>query len=87
VFNSQAAAIEAMVYRIINVVSIIVEGGKHELIKVKWWYTKNPFNAVFLNQHNTIIEVANYYADSNELDNMLVETAVEIARGVDALSD
>ena len=86
VFKSQADAIEAMELRRNNVAAIIDEGGKHELIKGKWWFARNPYNAVFVNQLNTIIQVAYYYPAYNELNSILIETAVEIAKRIDALS-
>ena len=70
-----------------NVAAIIDEGRKHELIKGKWWFAKDPSNAIFVNQLNTIIEVAYYYLAYDELDNILIETAVEIARRIDSLSN
>ena len=86
-FKSQANAIEAMDLRRNNVAAIILEGGKHELISGKWWFAKSPSNAVFVNQWNTIIEVAYYYPAYEELENILIETAAEIARRIDALSE
>lgn len=87
VFKSQADAIQAMELRRNNVAAIIDEGGKHELIKGKWWFARNPYNAVFVNQLNTIIEVAYYYLAYDELDSILIETAVEIAKRIDLLSN
>ncbi len=87
VFKSQADAIEAMELRRNNVAAIIDEGGKHELIKGKWWFARDPYNAIFVNRLNTIIEAAYYYPSYEEIDNILIETAVEIARRIDSLSN
>ncbi|MBC8183120.1 hypothetical protein H8E88_18610 [candidate division KSB1 bacterium] len=87
VFKSQADAIQAMELRRNNVAAIIDEGGKHELINGKWWFAKGPSNAIFVNQLNTIMEVAYYYPAYDELEEILIETAVEIARRIDSLSN
>jgi len=73
VFKSQANAIKAMELLRNYVALIIIEGEKHQLISGKWWFTQNPANAVFLNQWNTIIEVAYYYPAYDEIPNILNE--------------
>ncbi|MFZ5517615.1 MAG: hypothetical protein ACOY90_13290 [Candidatus Zhuqueibacterota bacterium] len=86
VFKSQVDAIEAMELRKNNIATVVVEGEKHDLIKGKWWLAKSPANAVFLNQWNTIIETAYYYPAYEEVPNILIETAAEIASRIDSLS-
>lgn len=87
VFKSQTVAMEAMELRRNNVAAIIKEGEKHELIKGKWWFTDNIPNAVFANQWNTILEVSYYHPDYEQVETLLMETAAEIARRIDSLSN
>lgn len=87
VFKSQADAIDAMELLRNNVAAIIIEGGKHELISGKWWHTKSPSNAVFVNQWNIIIEVDYCYPAYEEIPSILIETVAEIARRIEALSN
>ena len=86
VFKSQRSAIRAMEGRRNMVAAVIVAGGKHELIKGKWWFTDNIPNGVFVNQWNTIVEVSYYHTDFEQIIAMLIVTAAEIARRIDSLS-
>ena len=61
VFQSQAAAIEAMELRRDNVAAVIEPGSSSENLKGKWWFGNNVLNYVFVNQWNTIIEVSYYH--------------------------
>jgi hypothetical protein len=87
VFKSQTDAIEAMKLRRNNVAAIIEPGNSSEIFKGKWWYTDNIPNAVFVNQWNTITEVSYYHLNYEEVRTSLMETAIEIARRIDSLSN
>jgi len=87
VFVSQAKAIEAM-ERLINTVAFIIQPGTpNEILKGKWWFGDGIPNAVFVNQWNTIVEVYCYHTDYEEVETLLMETAAEIARRIDSLSN
>lgn len=87
VFKSQADAIDAMELRRNNVAAIIEPGNSTEVLKEKWWFSENIPNIVFFNQWNTIAEVYYYQPDYEEVKTILMETAAEIARRIDSLSD
>lgn len=87
VFESQAKAINCMEGRINTVATVIRPGISNEILKGKWWFGDGIPNAVFVNQCNVIIEVAYYYPAYEEVENVLIETAAEISRRVDRLSN
>lgn len=87
VFKSQAMAIEAMELLRKNVAAVIEPGNPPDLFPGPWWFTDNIPNAVFVNQWNTIVDVFIYHPDYKAVENLLLETAKEIAGRVDAFSD
>lgn len=87
VFKSQAMAIEAMKLRRNNVAAIIEPGNPTDLFAGKWWFSDNIPNGVFVNQWNTIVEVFIYHPDYEAVKSLLIETAKEITRRIDVLSD
>jgi len=84
VFESQEVAIVAMEARIDNVAIRIREGLPNAIFPGKWWYSNG--SAVFINQNNTIVEVSVYNSQYNEAEQLLTETAKEIAKRIDQLS-
>lgn len=84
VFESQEKAINCMEARISTVANIIRPGDSNKIIKEKWWFTEET---VFVNQCNTIAEVYYYYPDYDAVKTLLIETAAEIARRIDSLSN
>ena len=92
VFISKDMAIDAMEERIEEVSMKIFHGNAHDKIKDKWWWGiyLNFQRAVFINKWNTIVEAAclDYdYADDDSIRVLLEDTALEITRRVDALSE
>lgn len=92
VFKSKDMAIDAMEERIKEVSMKIYIGDNHEKIKEKWWWGiyLNFQRAVFINKWNTIVEAAvlDYdYADDDSIRILLEDTAIEIAKRVDMLSE
>lgn len=88
VFNSQYGAIEAMELRRNNVAVVIKNGINNEFISGKWWFSQNPSSLIFLNKLNVIIEVLyNDYPTYAENETVLIQTAVEIAKRIDALDN
>ena len=88
VFNSQYGAIEAMELRRNNVAVVIKNGINNEFISGKWWFSQNPSSLIFLNKLNVIIEVLyNDYPTYAENETVLIQTAVEIAKRIDALGN
>jgi len=86
VFKSQADAIQAMEGRIKNVACVIQPGAGNEILKGKWWFSDCIPDIVFVCQWNTIIEVSCYSSDYAQVKALLMETAAEIAKRVDAKS-
>lgn len=87
VFNSQDGAIEAMKERINNVAMMIVTGEDHALFSEQWWYGDGISSAVFVNQWNTIIETVHFHSDYEQVKTVLINTAAEIAKRIDSLSN
>jgi len=87
VFVSGAKAIECMEGRINTVASVIKPGIHNEILKGTWWFTDGLSSCVFANQWNTIIEVYYTEVDYEEVKTLLIETASEIAKRVDSLSN
>jgi hypothetical protein len=87
VFKSQADAINCMEGRINTVANVIKPGTSNDILKGKWWFGDGIPNAVFVNQWNTIVEVCHYHPDYEGVKTLLMETAAEIARRVDSLSN
>ncbi len=87
VFENQDIATNAMEYRIDNVAIPIHEGTK-DSIEALWWYFDDGWNSsVIVNQWNTIIEVVLYGANYNDVETVLYETANELVKRVDDLSE
>ena len=87
VFKNRDATIDAMESRIDNVASIIEEGTSDK-ITCTWWYSYDGWNsAIFVNKWNTIIEVLYSEANNEVIENMLIDTANELAKRVDNLSE
>lgn len=86
-FESQAKAVECMDGRINTVAILIKPGVTNEIFKGKWWYAEGPNSCIFVNQWNTIIEVAFIPSDYEIVKTLLIETAGEIANRIDALSE
>ena len=87
VFNSQTAAIEAMDGRINTVACVIQSGVNNDILKGKWWFSDCIPNIIFVSQWNTIVEVNCYFSDYEQVKTLLIETAAEIAKRVDLLSN
>jgi len=83
VFTDQETAINAMEIRI-NDVEAVIETGTSEKIQGRWWFVKNT--AVFVNKWNTIIEVVIFGGNNEDVEDILYNTANELARRVDSIS-
>ena len=84
VFVSQQKAIEAIEARAALASVMIYNGDSYNVLKSKWWFSDS---AIFVNQWNTIIEVVSFDSDFENVKTLLMETAAEIARRIDALSN
>ena len=87
VFKNQKDAIRLMKERIHAVASVIYNGDSDEKIKDIWWYTRGLPPAIFINHNNTIVET--YIIDYNydKVKDNLIETALEISKRVEELSE
>jgi hypothetical protein len=86
VFVAKDTAINAMEYRIKNVATII-EKGTSDKINGTWWYADDIwYSSVFVNKLNTIIEVKISRVSNEDVENILYNTANELARRIDNLS-
>ena len=86
VFESQEKAIECMERRIKLVANVIIPGVPNEILQGKWWYPDGLNNVVFANQWNTIIEVSYGGSEYEEVRILVMETAAEIIKRIDSLS-
>ena len=84
VFETQAKAIAGMKFRITDVAAVILEGTAKSSFSGEWWYSDG--SAFFVNQWNTIIEVTILTSNYKDVEKELMETAAEIAKRVDRLS-
>ncbi|MGE5427349.1 MAG: hypothetical protein ACM3O8_05595 [Methylococcaceae bacterium] len=85
VFQTNIDAVRAMEYRRNNVSGIFIRG-KHDIIPGNWWYMENLPSIVVVQKLNTILEVRNY-SDFDTVKDTLYNTAREIARRIEVLSD
>lgn len=85
VFKTQSDAIKAMENRIADV-SCLILSGRSGKISNQWWYSDCIPKMVFLNEKNTIIEVYIYKEEFQEIENVLIDTAIEIQNRVEKLS-
>ena len=86
VFTSQKTAIQAMEKRISTVATVIYPGSDYDILKGSWWYTDCVVSTIFVNQWNTIVEVVNHESDFDKIRLKLIETAAEVCRRIDNLS-
>ena len=82
VFESKDKAVECMESRI-RTVACIIEIGTSDAVEGTWWFTDCIPNGVFVNKWNTIIEVRYYHNNFKEIEDVLYNTANEIAERVD----
>jgi hypothetical protein len=87
VFDSQITAYREMERRRHNVAAPIVPGRNHDVFNGNWWYCDNSLdNAIFVNQGNTIIEVAHSEKPYEAVEGELVATAKEIVARMKAIT-
>jgi hypothetical protein len=86
VFTSQQDAIRAMEYQISLASCVIYPGYHYDILKGLWWYTYDLPSSVFVNQWNTIVEVYSREVYIDEIMSILMETAAEVCRRIDNLS-
>ncbi len=86
VFSTEEAAINALEFRIENVVCVILPYEEAGITHEKWWYSDCIPNIVFVNRWNTIIEVFYYHISYDEVINILHAAATEIMQRVDNFS-
>lgn len=85
VFSTQKVAIDAMEARINNVACVILTDTSSSMEDL-FWYSDCIPDIVFTNKWNTIIEVAYYHHNFEEIKEILYNTAIEISKRVDGLS-
>jgi len=83
VFESQERAIVGMDGRMNTVSALIKPGDPNEILTGQWWYGDY---FVFANQWNTIIEVSFGGSNIEDLRTFLMETAAEVSKRIDLLS-
>jgi hypothetical protein len=87
VFKTKKDAVSAMVLRINNVACIIKNGNLEEF-EYLWWYSDCLDYKIFVNQHNTLVEIdfaSN--ATFNLIKGSLLDIATETIERIDKLSD
>jgi hypothetical protein len=86
VFETHEKAITQMKYRISEIINMpVFEGSTKSPFPGEWWYA-NETSSIYVNQWNTIIEVVIGSKGYKDFENELMETAAEIAKRVDRLS-
>lgn len=85
VFQTNIDAVRAMEYRRNSVSGIFIRG-KHVIIPGNWWYMENMPSIVVVQKLNTLLEVSNY-SDFNTVKDTLYNTARELSRRIEVLSD
>ena len=86
VFKSQADAFKMMRERIDDVAGVIYNGNSNNKIKDIWWYAK-WLPAIFINHNNTIIETYIFDYNYDKVKDLLIETALEISKRMEDLSE
>lgn len=87
VFKSKEDAVNAMELRINNVACVINNGNPDEF-ENQWWYSDCMDYVIFVNQHNTIIEIDfSSNATFDLIKGILLDIADEIIDRIDKLSD
>jgi hypothetical protein len=86
VFESKEKALECMEGRI-KTVACVIEKGSSEFMSEIWWYSDCLPKMVFINQHNTIIEVNYKHRNYKEVEPILVRVASDIANTIDRLCE
>jgi hypothetical protein len=87
VFKTKEDAIDAMELRV-NTVSCIINNGDSVEFENRWWYSNCMDKIIFVNQHNTIVEIN--FASSAPFDlvkGILLDVAEEISKRIEKLSD
>jgi hypothetical protein len=85
VFQSRRDAVRAQENRRNSVAGIFYRGSQ-DIIKGNWWYMENMPSIVVVQKLNTLIEVGNH-SDFDTVKDTLYNTAREIARRIEVLSD
>jgi len=87
VFQTKEASIYAMDDLINTVACVILPGSSNDILNSKWWFTSCIPNGVFLNQWNTIIEIGYYHSSYAEIEDFMIQSAAEVARRIDNMSE
>lgn len=87
VFKTRSDAVSAMEQRINQVACVIIPGDSDDLFTSNWWFTDCIPNGIFVNHLNTIIELGYYHSDYGEIEDFMIQSAAEVARRVDYLSE
>lgn len=84
VFETQAAAVAAMKFRLRNIASVTVEGADEGTFSGRWWRgVSSAF--ITVNHRNCIIEVALLSGKYDEHATLLKETATKVISQIDTL--
>ena len=86
VFKTKEDAVIAMELRI-NDVACVINNGNSDEFENKWWYSECMEYMIFVNQHNTIVELGfSSNAPFELIKDKLLDIAKEINKRIDSLS-